>query len=60
MNEKNINKNGSKDGFTWEEKVRDEGGSDFNRFSDIQYLKNLKLLSKWCEKKINEISKKIK
>ena len=60
MDEKIVNKNGSKDGLTWEEKVRDEGGSDFNRFSDIQYLKNLKLLSKWCEKKINEISEKIK
>ena len=60
MDEKIVNQTGSKDGLTWEERVRNEGKSDFNRFSNIQYLKNLKLLSKWCERKINEISEKIK
>ena len=44
MDEKIVNQTGSKDGLTWEERVRNEGKSDFNRFSNIQYLKNLKLL----------------
>ncbi len=50
---------GSKDGCNWEEVLRKEHGSEYNRFSDWQYIKNLTLLQKWCEKKIMELTKKI-
>ena len=48
---------GSRDGMTWEEKIRKEHNSEYNRFSNKQYIENLKLLSKWCERKIIELKK---
>ena len=51
-----IKDKGSKDGLTWEERVRKEDNSNLNRFSNRQYIIHLKMLSKWCEKKIKELS----
>ena len=51
-----LKNKGSKDGLTWEERIRKEDNSKFNRFSNRQYIKNLKILSKWCDKKIKELS----
>ena len=51
-----ANLKGSKDGRTWEEVVRKEQSSEYNRFSDRQFIKNLTLLKKWCEKKIIELT----
>jgi hypothetical protein len=49
---------GSKFADTWEEKIRSSKNDEYNRFSKKQYIKNLKLLSKWCEKKIIELTEK--
>ena len=50
---------GSKFADTWEEKIRASKNDEYNRFSKKQYIKNLKLLSRWCEKKIIELTEKI-
>ena len=52
-----INIKGSRDGMTFEEKIRKEHDSEYNRFSNKQYIENLKLLSGWCERKIIELKK---
>ena len=49
---------GSKDGRTWEEVIREEQSSKYNRFSHQQSLRNLTLLMKWCEDKIIELTEK--
>ena len=49
---------GSKFSNTWEEEIRESNDANYNRLSKNKYLKNLKLLSKWCEKKINELTLK--
>ena len=41
---------------TWEEKIRASKSDEYNRFSKKQYIKNLKILSKWCERKIIELT----
>jgi len=49
---------GSKFSDTWEEKIRKSSNEKETRFSNKIYIKNLKLLSEWCQKKINELSNK--
>ena len=56
MDKKIVNQSGSKDGLTWEEKIRTLKSDEYNRFSKKQYIKNLEILSKWCEKKIIELT----
>ena len=48
---------GSRDGITFEENIRKEHNLEYNRFSNKQYITNLELLSKWCERKIIELKK---
>lgn len=55
-----ANLEGSKDGRTWEEVIREEHSSGYNRFSDQQALRNLTLLKRWCEDKIIELTEKKK
>lgn len=52
-----VDTKGSKDGSTWEELVRKDKSLAHGRFSNQQYIKNLTLLKKWCEKKISELEK---
>lgn len=50
---------GSKDGLTWEEQIRKNKNIAHNRFSEEQMIKNLTLLRDWCDKKIQELKRKI-
>ena len=54
-----ANLEGSKDGSTWEEVIRKDPNSGYNRFSTRQYINNLTLLKDWCERKIIELQEKI-